>query len=172
MNHCTTRESRLTQILKMKVYGPRAGSIRSFRENNTVFWLKLYGLRKYTVLKIWKYAVLLRKVYGLSAKTILSAKVYSPQNLKGYRLIKKSIRSFSENYTVCESIRSWIIDELYDAKAESIRSWSWFTINESYDEKAESIRSGNWFIINESNDVNSGKYTVLDLTHNQWVIRR
>ena len=95
INHCTTRDSRLTQILKMKVYGPRAGSIRSAD---------------------WNYTVC------------------------------KSMQS-----SEFESIRSWIIDESYDVKAESIRSWSWFIINESY-------------------DVKSGKYTVLNLTHNRWVI--
>ena len=63
-------------------------SIRSSSYKYTVFELKLYGLRKYTILKIewkytilkieWKYTVLLRKVDGLSAETIPSAKVYRP----------------------------------------------------------------------------------------------
>ena len=71
-----------------------------------------------------KYTVFSRKLYGLVTETIRSAKVYGPPNLKVYGLIKKSIRSFSGNYTVCESIRSWIIYESYNVKTESIRSWS------------------------------------------------
>ena len=58
--------------------------------------------------------VFLRKLYSLVIETIGSAKVYGPQKLKVYGLIKESIRSFSGNYTVSESIRSRIIDESYD----------------------------------------------------------
>ena len=96
---------------------------------------------KYTVLtesirsSSWKYTVFSRNLYGLFTETIPSAKVYGPQNSKVCGLIKKCIRSFSGNYTVCESIRSWITDESYDVKTESIRSWSWLIINESYDVK-------------------------------------
>ena len=101
----------------------------------------------------WKYTVFSRKLYGLLTETIRSAKVYSPQNLKVYGLIKKSKRSFSENYTLYESIRSWVIDESYDVKAGSIRSWIWLIINESFDVKSgTSTRYQNWLIISESYD--------------------
>ena len=71
---------------------------------------------------VLKLKVFLRELYGLLTKTIRSAKVFGPRKSKVYGLIWKSIRSVDGIYTVCESIRSSIIDVSYDVIVESTQS--------------------------------------------------